>query len=84
LTRFAVQNAPANIDRDAPPSPTRAGLAKGFIVGTLALAGLGIFEILTGHAGPGILAAVALELILALASFRPAAIRPKPAEMAGG
>jgi hypothetical protein len=26
------------LNRDGPPSPVRAGLAKGFIVGTLALA----------------------------------------------
>jgi len=53
--------------RNAKPSPSRSALASGFIVGCLALAVLGVFELFTGHAGPGILSAVAVEVALALA-----------------
>jgi hypothetical protein len=55
--------------RNAEPSPIRSALASGFIVGCVALAALGVFELVTGHAGPGILSAVAVEVALALAFF---------------
>ena len=52
--------------RNAEPSSARSALVKGFIVACLTLAGLGVFEFLTGHARPGILAAVLIEASLAL------------------
>lgn len=52
--------------RAAEPSAARSALASGFIVGCFALAGLGIVELTTGHAGPGILSAVLVEVALGL------------------
>ena len=51
---------------NAPPSMARNALSSGFIVGCLGLAVLGFGEWLNGHAGPGILLAVVLELALGL------------------
>ena len=53
--------------RNAEPSAARSALVTGFIVGCAALATLGIFELASGHAGPGILSAVLVEIALALA-----------------
>jgi hypothetical protein len=53
--------------RNAEPSSTRSALITGFVVGCVALAALGTFELATGHAGPGILSAVLFEIALALA-----------------
>lgn len=52
--------------RNAEPSPTRTALSTGFITGCFGLAGLGLVEWLNGHAGPGILLAVVVELGLGL------------------
>lgn len=53
--------------RHAPPSDTRRAMTCGFAVGCLALAVLGFSEWINGHAGPGILLAVATEAALGLA-----------------
>jgi len=53
--------------RNAGPSPTRSAITIGFVVGCLALACLGIFELVKKSAHIGILSAVILEIILALA-----------------
>lgn len=53
--------------RNAEPSSARSALVKGLVVACLTLAGLGVFELLTGHARSGILAAVLIEAALALA-----------------
>ncbi len=53
--------------RNAEPSSARSALVAGFVVGCVALAALGTFELATGHAGLGILSAVLVEVALALA-----------------
>jgi hypothetical protein len=53
--------------RDAEPSSIRDALVAGFVFSCCALAALGVFEYVTGHAGPGILSAVVVEIALALA-----------------
>ncbi|WP_416423338.1 hypothetical protein RAM80_26355 [Pseudomonas sp. App30] len=53
--------------RGCPPSPARAAMVRGFMVGCLAMALLGLFDWLSGHAGPGILISVFAELGLGLA-----------------
>ncbi len=53
--------------RDCPPSPARAALVRGFMVGCLVMAILGLYDWLSGHAGPGILISVFAELALGLA-----------------
>jgi hypothetical protein len=53
--------------RNAEPSTARSALMTGFVFGCLALATLGVFELVTGHAGLGILSAVFVEAGLALA-----------------
>ena len=55
--------------RNAQPSLARTAIVKGFVVAMLILAGLGVMEFATGHAGPGILTAVAFEIscVIALA-----------------
>jgi hypothetical protein len=53
--------------RNTEPSPARSALVTGFVVGCLMLALLGTFEFATGHAGPGILFAVFVEIALACA-----------------
>jgi len=52
--------------RNAAPSPSRSALLKGAVVACLMLAALGVFELATGHAGVGILAAVFIEVALVL------------------
>jgi len=52
--------------RNCPPSPARAALVRGFMVGCLALGLLGMYDWLSGHAGPGILVSVFAELALGL------------------
>jgi len=52
--------------RRAPPSSTRRALSTGFVVGCFGLATLGLGEWLNGHAGPGILLPVVVELALGL------------------
>lgn len=53
--------------RNSEPSQSRMALTSGFIVACLTLAALGIFELLSGHAGVGILSAVVVEVALAVA-----------------
>ncbi|MFJ2362413.1 hypothetical protein ACIPIN_01620 [Pseudomonas sp. NPDC087697] len=53
--------------RNTPPSATRSALSSGLMVGVFGLAALGVGEWLNGHAGPGILLAVAVEIALGLA-----------------
>jgi hypothetical protein len=53
--------------RTTQPSSARTAMATGFIVTCLALAALGIFELASGHAKPGILSAVLVEAALAIA-----------------
>ena len=52
--------------RNAAPSVTRAALERGMACALLLLAALGVFELASGHAGPGIFSAVLLEILLAL------------------
>lgn len=54
--------------RNSAPSQSRMALTAGFSIACLTLAALGIFELLSGHAGVGILSAVVVEVALA-ASF---------------
>lgn len=51
--------------RHAAPSPARAAVSTGMIVACSILALLGVIELSLGHAGPGILLAVAVEVTLA-------------------
>ena len=53
--------------RQAVPSPARSAMAQGMIVGCVLLAVSGAVELCTGHAGPGILIAVAAEGAIAAA-----------------
>ncbi|APC18990.1 hypothetical protein BLL42_26025 [Pseudomonas frederiksbergensis] len=53
--------------RNASPSVSRSALSSGLMVGAFGLAALGVGEWLNGHAGPGILLAVAVEIALGLA-----------------
>lgn len=52
--------------RRAPPSSTRRALSTGMVVACFGLATLGFGEWLNGHAGPGILLAVTVEIALGL------------------
>ncbi|MGY2259701.1 hypothetical protein [Pseudomonas sp. SDO55104_S430] len=56
--------------RNEAQSPTRNALSNAFMVGCWGLAILGFGEWLNGHAGPGILVAVGVELALGLAFFQ--------------
>lgn len=56
--------------RNEAPSTARNALSNGFVVGCCGLATLGFGEWLNGHAGPGILLAVGVELALGLAFFQ--------------
>lgn len=53
--------------RHVAPSPARAAVATGVTVACSMLALLGMVELSSGHAGPGILLAVTVEIALALA-----------------
>lgn len=53
--------------RNAEPSPSRLALVAGLVAACLTLAVLGGFELATGHAQVGILAAVFIEIALVLA-----------------
>lgn len=63
--------------RNAAPSPSRSALVAGLVVACLTLAGLGGFELVAGHANPGILAAVLIEVALALAFLYVGRVREK-------
>ena len=64
---FAALGVMFYLVRNEPPSITRNALTNGFMVGCWGLAALGFGEWLNGHAGPGILLAVVVELALGLA-----------------
>jgi hypothetical protein len=51
--------------RNAQASPVRTALSRGFATGCCGLAALGLYELLSGHAGFGILLAVSVEAFLA-------------------
>ncbi|WP_109016627.1 hypothetical protein [Novimethylophilus kurashikiensis] len=53
--------------RNAEASPARSALVAGFVAACLTLAALGFFDLMAGHASHGILAAVFIEVTLALA-----------------
>lgn len=53
--------------RNAEPSAARSALVAGFMVSCSVLAALGVFELVMGRAGPGILLAVLVEIALVLA-----------------
>ena len=61
--------------RNAAPSPARSALLGGTVVACLLLAILGTLELVNGHAGPGILAAVGIEIVLAIAFLHVARTR---------
>ncbi|HEY3048403.1 MAG TPA: hypothetical protein VGJ72_13220 [Polaromonas sp.] len=61
--------------RNAAPSPARSALLRGAVVACLLLAVLGISELVNGHAGPGILVAVAIEVVLVMAFLHVAITR---------
>jgi hypothetical protein len=67
---FAALGVMFFLVRNESPSLTRSALSNGFIVGCWGLAVLGFGEWLNGHAGPGILLAVLVELALGLAFFQ--------------
>lgn len=52
--------------RNTEPSAARSALITGFMVSCLVLAALGVFELATGHAERGILAAVLIEVAFVL------------------
>ena len=56
--------------RKEPASSTRDALVYGFVVCCLALAGLSLYELASGHAWFGILSAVVVELFLAFGFLR--------------
>ncbi|VVP69150.1 hypothetical protein PS918_00887 [Pseudomonas fluorescens] len=56
--------------RHQAPCVARSALSNGFMIGCWGLAMLGFGEWLNGHAGPGILLAVGVELALGLAFFQ--------------
>jgi len=62
LLGFAVLSWSA---RTAPPSPYRTGFCFAAIVVTGGLAVLGLYELARGFAGPLILIAIAIEIVLA-------------------
>ena len=65
--QFAVLGVMLYGVRNEAPSVIRNALSNGFIVGCWGLAVLGFGEWLNGHAGPGILLSVVVELALGLA-----------------
>ncbi|ALI04338.1 hypothetical protein C1Y08_24985 [Pseudomonas sp. FW306-02-F02-AA] len=65
--------------RNTPPSVSRSALSSGLVVAVFGLATLGVGEWLNGHAGPGILLAVAVEIALGLAFLQ---TRRAPVELA--
>jgi hypothetical protein len=67
---FAALGVMFYLVRNEAPSATRNALSNGFIVGCWGLAALGFGEWLNGHAGPGILLAVGVELALGLGFFQ--------------
>lgn len=56
--------------RSAPVSPGRTAVGAGAAAVTSLLAMLGIYELVAGHVGTGILASIAVESLLAVAYIR--------------
>ena len=67
---FAVLGIMFFLLRNEPPSASRNAVSNSFMLGCWGLAILGFGEWLNGHAGPGILLAVGVELALGLAFFQ--------------
>ncbi len=55
--------------RNAPVSEARTALSRGFALGCFGLAVLGLYELISGHAGYGILLAASVELVLGVGFF---------------
>ena len=66
---FAGYAAMAFLSRHEPPSAARQAMALGIGTSMAGFAALGLFELLRGFAGPGILLPMAIEVFLALAYF---------------
>jgi hypothetical protein len=58
------------LTRTAPRSVARTALSAGTVVVTSLLAGTGVYELVAGHVGYGILISAAVEFLLALAYIR--------------
>ncbi|MGE8150010.1 hypothetical protein ACQKP5_02030 [Pseudomonas vancouverensis] len=67
---FAAWSLLLFLVRNEGPSTIRQALSSSFVVACWGLAVLGFAEWLNGHAGPGILLAVGVELALGLAFFQ--------------
>lgn len=80
---FAALGVMFFLVRNAPPSVARSALSNGFIVGCFGLAVLGFGEWLNGHAGPGILLAVLVELALGLGFVQARRVTVELAETLG-
>ena len=80
---FAALGVMFFLVRNAPPSVARSALSNGFIVGCFGLAVLGFGEWLNGHAGPGILLAVLVELALGLGFVQARRVKVELAETVG-
>ena len=80
---FAALGVMFFLVRNTPPSVARSALSNGFIVGCFGLAVLGFGEWLNGHAGPGILLAVLVELALGLGFVQARRVTVKLAETVG-
>jgi hypothetical protein len=80
---FAALGVMFFLVRHAPPSVARSALSNGFIVGCFGLAVLGFGEWLNGHAGPGILLAVLVELALGLGFVQARRVTVELAETVG-
>jgi hypothetical protein len=80
---FAALGVMFFLVRNAPPSVARSALSNGFVVGCFGLAVLGFGEWLNGHAGPGILLAVLVELALGLGFVQARRVTVELAETVG-
>lgn len=63
--------------RNAEASPARSALVTGLVVACLTLATLGVYELVAGHTNRGILAAVFIEIAIALAFLYVVRVRAK-------
>ena len=80
---FAALGVMFYLVRNESPSTTRHALSNGFMVGCWGLAALGFGEWLNGHAGPGILLAVLVELALGLGFVQARRVTVELAETVG-
>lgn len=58
------------LGRSAPPSVARTALSAGTAAALSLLALFGVYELTAGHAGPGILASIAIESLIAFGYVR--------------